>query len=741
MSAQPEFQAQAPAAYRDFGEHLADELRSLDLLIQRQAQSLLARTQPFQRLASDRHVFIASEEVDWLLGEGRLPAPKPREADSLLRRHAHLQAEIHARLAASLGQGVALPLVQLARVFGLSPFEVQTLLICLAPELDRKYDRLYAYLQDDITRKQPSIDLALTLLCEDEAGRWQARASFSAHSPLFQAGLLEMFDDPQSPSGSSDLGKMLRLDSRILQYLLGHPQIDGRLSGVASLHRPGAGSPPEWLAADAKAQLTPLLQRHVTSPAGPPRRVAVHCHGPRGVGKFELALDACAQLGCPLLRLDLDLLPLRESEAGELLRLGLREGLLLQAAVYLSPLDVLLGDEPRAKFLLKILSKLMAEYGWLVFLGGEKPWQAAEWSGRLVFQSIALPLPGVPVRETAWRQVLAGMSGAEGWALPLARQFQLTPGQIQAAYQTAEAKAPLQAGRPALGLADLCAACRNQSNQKLGEMAVKIEPRCGFEDIVLPKDTLSQLEEICSHARQAHRVFGEWGFDRKLSHGKGLSALFTGPPGTGKTLAAEVIARELAIDLYKVDLSAVVSKYIGETEKNLSAIFKEAETGNAILFFDEADALFGKRTEVADAHDRYANIETSYLLQKVEEYEGVVILASNLRENMDEAFTRRLRFIVEFPFPDEASRALIWKSHFPAKAPVVEDLDFALLARKFQIAGGNIKNIVLNAAFYAAENGGGIGMEQLLKAARREFEKMGKSWNDLHLSISKSGKN
>jgi SpoVK/Ycf46/Vps4 family AAA+-type ATPase len=225
-------------------------------------------------------------------------------------------------------------------------------------------------------------------------------------------------------------------------------------------------------------------------------------------------------------------------------------------------------------------------------------------------------------------------------------------------------------------------------------------------------------------------VFEDWGFGARLSHGKGLSALFTGSPGTGKTMASEVIAGELGLDLYKVDLSAVVSKYIGETEKNLSKIFREAESSNAILFFDEADALFGKRTEVADAHDRYANVEVSYLLQKMEEYEGVVILASNLRENMDEAFVRRLRFIVDFPFPDEAHRALIWRTHFPSRAPLSADLDLALFARQLQVAGGSIKNIALNAAFLAAAQNREIDVGHVLASARREYEKIGKRWDE-----------
>jgi SpoVK/Ycf46/Vps4 family AAA+-type ATPase len=248
--------------------------------------------------------------------------------------------------------------------------------------------------------------------------------------------------------------------------------------------------------------------------------------------------------------------------------------------------------------------------------------------------------------------------------------------------------------------------------------------------LVLPENTLTQLHEICNHVRHRHRVLGEWRFERKLSYGKGLSALFVGPSGTGKTMAAEVIANELQLDLYKIDLSSVVSKYIGETEKNLAKIFTEAESSNAILFFDEADALFGKRTKVSDAHDRYANIETSYLLQKMESYAGVAILATNFQENIDEAFARRIRFLVDFPFPDAERRQEIWRTHFPAEAPTSREIDYAWLGQQLQITGGNIKNIALNAAFLAAEDGGEIAMEHVLRGAKREFEKIGKLWNE-----------
>lgn len=279
-------------------------------------------------------------------------------------------------------------------------------------------------------------------------------------------------------------------------------------------------------------------------------------------------------------------------------------------------------------------------------------------------------------------------------------------------------------------MVDLFAACRAQTDPKLGALARKIEPKFRWDDIVLPADQLDQLREICSQTRHRHTVYDEWGFDRKLSVGKGLTALFTGPPGTGKTMAAEVVANGLSLDLYKIDLSQVVSKYIGETEKQLRLIFDAAQASSAILFFDEADALFGKRSEVKDAHDRYANIEVGYLLQKMEEYEGIAILATNLRQNMDEAFIRRMRFIIEFPFPDEQYRRLIWRTAFPAQASLEGDVDFDWLARGIKLAGGNIKNITLAAAFFAAAEGGTIHMSHIVRAARREFQKIGRRWSE-----------
>jgi hypothetical protein len=342
--------------------------------------------------------------------------------------------------------------------------------------------------------------------------------------------------------------------------------------------------------------------------------------------------------------------------------------------------------------------------------------------------AIHFPVPSYELRQALWRAALDGHVAHNG-RLPaeLADRFRLTPGQIAQAAHTAQQRAWLRNGPDTTpDRADLFEGCRLQSNPALGQLATKIVSPYHWDDLVLPEPQMSQLHAIESHVRYAHRVYHEWGFGAKLALGKGLTALFSGPSGTGKTMAAGILARSLGLDMYKIDLSGVVSKYIGETEKNLSRIFEEARTANAILFFDEADALFGKRSEVKDAHDRYANIEISYLLQKMEEYDGVAILATNLSQNLDEAFSRRMQFVLEFPLPQAADRERIWRGLFPANAPRSDTIDFSFLAEQFELTGGTIKNCVLAAAFLAAEEGVPIAMPHLIQGVVREFGKLGR---------------
>jgi DNA polymerase III delta prime subunit len=332
-----------------------------------------------------------------------------------------------------------------------------------------------------------------------------------------------------------------------------------------------------------------------------------------------------------------------------------------------------------------------------------------------------LPLPSETERADLWAAALGGPGAGAGSAVvgELADRFVLTPGQIRDA-----ARAVARAG--ARDAVDLFAAARRQSSHELARLAQPVVLLHDWRDLVLPEPALARLRDIAGAVRHRTAVYGRWGFAARVGTALGIKALFAGPSGTGKTMAAGVLACDLGLDLYRIDLSAVVSKYIGETEKNLDRIFRAAAGSNAVLLFDEADALFGKRSEVKDAHDRYANIEVAYLLQKIEDCDGVVLLATNLAHNIDEAFSRRLQYVVEFPLPDERLRERLWRGMFPAAAPLVADIDFAFLARQFKLAGGDIRNVALDAAFLAASDGGAIGMRQLIVALARQVAKEGR---------------
>jgi hypothetical protein len=628
-------------------------------------------------------------------------------------------------------------LARLAEAFDLSEFDLDVVLLCLAPELDLRYERLFAYLQDDVTKRRPSVDLALNLLCATAADRVERRVHFDARAPLIGHGLIEILPEPGSVQPPL-LARFLKLDDRIIRHLLGQPGIDDRLAPFCTL----AESSGSWWDLSFDPEVKRVLPALLADSRSRRRPMRLYFEGPRQSGKRSAAAALAGTAARPLLLADFNRLGEAKESFDRVLPLLLREALLLDAFLYLTGLPALRPDERAVPE--RALLAALADYPGTVVLAGAETWVPTA-NAALAVTSVPFRIPDFPERCACWVSSL----GRHGFALgdadleELAARFRLTPGQIGEAVELA-----LQTGRwrtalaatddaddggsgepPRLSLDDLYAAARAQCGHDLAKLARKIPVRASFADIVLPEDHLAQLREMCEQAQYRRTVYDEWGFERKLSGGKGLNVLFTGPPGTGKTMAAEVIAHSLGLDLYRIDLSQIVSKYIGETEKNLDRIFRAAENSNAILFFDEADALFGKRSEVRDSHDRYANIEIAYLLQKMEDYAGISILATNLRQNLDDAFVRRLQGIIEFPFPDEEHRRGIWERSFPPETPVGDDVAFDVLAREVPLPGGCIRNMAVAAAFYAAAETNPVGMTHLARAARREFQKLGRTWS------------
>jgi SpoVK/Ycf46/Vps4 family AAA+-type ATPase len=707
--------------------YLSAELELLNLLIRREV-SAWRRSAGEAQQDLFKGVFISEGEVDELLesisaqarGADAAGADLLREQASVLRR------DINERRQATLEQGVYLPLAHLSHAFRLSPFEEQLVLICLAPEIDLRYEKFYAYLQDDMSRKRPSLGLACRLLGATPAERLQARAAIAPPSSLVRGRVLSFKDDEESYL----LARAFRLDERIVNFMLGANLFDKEMDACLKSPPPTPDLASLRWHEELKTQLLDLTRAQLKNLPVASRRLVYNFYGPRGTGRKTLAASLCRELGVPLLLVDLREIAQRFSNVGDALHRALREAVLQPCAIFVEHFDLLLaeGDRGVAQSRLAQFAQCVEEYSWLTFVSTEKSWEPAGLFKDHLFLSVELPAPDVSRRAHLWEE-FANHNGSRPevrWD-EVASKFKLTPGQMLDALAAGRSYAALRSSEQSeVTTDDLHRGCRAQSNQRLGAAARKVARRHTWSDITLPDKELTQLRELCAQVRHRQKVYGDWGFGGKMSLSKGLCALFSGPSGAGKTMAVEIISGELRLDAFKIDLAQVVSKYIGETEKNLSAIFDEAETSNAILFFDEADALFGKRSEVKDAHDRYANIEINYLLQRIEEFEGLVILATNLRKNIDEAFFRRIHFAVEFPFPDERHRYLIWKQHFPESAPVASDIDFNFLAGRVNVTGGHIKNIVVNAAFMAADGTGVIDMGHMMRATRREYEKIGR---------------
>jgi ATPase family associated with various cellular activities (AAA) len=714
-----------PEPFRDSIDHVLSQMKRLDLMLRRAV--LVARhsrssdtPEEFRGLViSEEHVDRMLESVDFLGDIWKLDSAQARIADSIDRDMEIRQESIRARMEASAQAGEKLALAHLASTCGLSPAEVDVLLIALAPELEPRYETLYAYLQNDVTRKRPSKDLCLNLICRTEQEKIQARGIFSPDAPLLYFHLIELHEESYDRN-PSQLRYFLRMDDTVTRLLL---ERQPRRTAAGQLISADTSIDDLATSAASRTELKNLveaLNRNGTD------HVMIQLYGGSNSPLKEAAESLAQALGKDVLYSDLSRLDADSSKLVALIR---------DAAMWdnLLVLDRRLFDSRETERSKRnqveeiLLARTIESNIPVVLLSSDE--QPGELGGSTHLWRINVQPPDFETRREAWRIELAEWTPDMDLD-HLADVFSFSGKRVQQTVSLARAHAALRdPADPKLSSSDVLAAGRDLTSPNMQRFAISIEPRFGWDDLVLPPDQIKQLHGISARFQFRSIVHRKWEFGAKLSRGGGLSVLFTGPSGTGKTTAAEVMARDLSLRLFQIDLATVVSKYIGETEANLSVIFREAEMSQSLLFFDEADALYGKRTEVKDAHDRYANIEVNYLLQRIEQYQGLVVLATNFQENIDNAFLRRLHCVVRFPFPDERAREQIWRLQFPEKAPVAPGVDFAFLARQFKISGGYIHNAAVEAAFQAVQEGGVEGqitMEHIIGAVKHEYQKQGK---------------
>jgi len=600
----------------------------------------------------------------------------------------------------------------MAAALDLQDADLAALLVVLAPDVDLRYERIYGYLQDDIAHKRPALDLVANLLAADAAQRLAILRRFGAAAPLLRHRVFAAAGD----GARSPLAQDWCVDPIWRAWLLRSPLAD-------VLPAPPHALPPaatlESLPIEPAARA--LLWRACELARSLPLRLCLS--GEHGSGKHAAAAAVARRLGLALVPVDL-----RDAgspaDVADAIERGARIAWLFGGLLYVHGMARLGERDPQ---LARALNGALAVAPCPLVLSCATPPPPVH-AAAFPMLRVELAFPSAAQRLALWQQALSqvGAAASDADAATIAARFSLSAPQIVQAAAEAQVLA-LAEGRSELACADLAAAVRAQCGSELARLATRIAPQAQLASLVAPAEVHAQLREICARVATRDTVGREWAASSVHARCTGVTALFVGPSGTGKTLSAEALARELGLDLYRIDLAGIVSKYIGETEKNLDRVFAAATHANAVLFFDEADALFGKRSEVKDAHDRYANIEVAYLLQKMEQFDGLAILATNLKQNIDEAFARRLTFTVSFPFPEESERRLLWEHVWPPRAPRADDVDLAWFAREFRLSGGNIRNAVLAAAHLAAADGRVITRAHLLHATRREFQKFGKN--------------
>ncbi|HEY3608127.1 MAG TPA: ATP-binding protein, partial [Pseudonocardiaceae bacterium] len=578
---------------------------------------------------------------------------------------------------------------RLTVAFGLRALDVELLLIALAPEVDVRFERLYGYLNDDVTRGRPTIGLALELCGLPAAG--PGRFLLSPTAPLVAGGLIEVHD-----ADRPGLSRALRVPDRVVAHLLGGDEPDALLRGIATV-RPADPTDPADLVGQRVAAATDVGIVYL-----------------RGVDAAGTAVTGLALAGCGAVVVDVAAFA---SAPAPVLAAVVREARLGGHGVVVGPVAAM--DPGRVSLLRELIGQ---SAGVRLVLHGVRGWDPL-WANHDPIE-LSVPRPSVADRTRRWQRAMADTDLRDADLADVVAPLRLTTEQTDRAAAVAVALAAVD--RRPVTARDVRRAVRTQNGAGLERLARRITPAVGWDDLVLPALTRTGLAELVARARHRDQVLGGWGMRPGGGRGHGVLALFAGESGTGKTMSAEVVAAELGVELYVVDLSAVVDKYVGETEKNLERIFTEAALVNGVLLFDEADAVFGKRSQVKDAHDRHANIESAYLLQRMESFDGIAVLTTNLRTNLDDAFTRRLDVVADFPMPDAAGRLALWDRCLGRAMPRGDDLDLEFCGNRFELAGGSIRSCAITAAYLCAGTGRPLGMADVMSSIVREYRKLGR---------------
>ena len=680
--------------------------RALRLGVERQGRvaARLARPDLTVLCITDEQVLTLLSDADALLkGES---CAIPDGATSLLSEELALEEELRAECSA---KGVTLPLDALAQKLELSPFEIEAVLLCAAPEIDRSYERIYAYILDDLNRRSPCIELLCMLTSVSLEERLVRRRTLSRFNRLRRMGLLRPYGEP-----ATELRQELRLGTGLLDFLTG---------AVVEVDPASCFHDPAEILLPVQVELPPELEVEAIerfASAMRERRISVlGVWGPRHCRKDEVVMAVASAAGFRLRRLPVsEILPAgRDTEQRLLDEVSAASS---RGAMLWIETDPLAGPEHEP--LRERLARAIALCGIPLCLTGKHPWRPLCLLEACSFAEIELNAPGYRTRCEMWLHALPEIHGQQ--LSSLASRFRLSSAEIRAAVKVARTRAHLNSNGHQAPVGDeLDAACMTVTRRRSNHFATIVNPKRGPDDLVLPRETHQQVLEIAHFFRAGSLVDEEWGFGRLTSGGGGIKALFTGEPGTGKTLAAEVIARILNQSLLKVDLARIISKWVGETEKNLETVFSEAEESHALLFFDEADSLFGKRGEVRHGTDRYANLEVGYLLQRLEDYFGLVILASNLKDQIDAAFTRRFQVIIHFQLPKLEERRRLWQIAFPPAAPVADEVDFGFL-ENLEMTGAAIASAARTAAMLAAnQQSESINMPHIIQAVTRQYQR------------------